>query len=153
MTKKKTRIKAAAGARKPQTREQVISDIKELGDTQREITRLETRINDERARLTHQHSSYIDKAKLVAQINGLRDIAQQERKDALSKVNGLEWMVFAMMAYEDGVISADNVLEMVRRHFNLPTSISPATSQLGQLNHRLYTEHVRDTASASEVGD
>ncbi|HGJ5864722.1 MAG TPA: host-nuclease inhibitor protein Gam, partial [Arsenophonus nasoniae] len=40
MAKKITRLKAAAGACTPQTREQVMDDIKRLGDIQREMTRL-----------------------------------------------------------------------------------------------------------------
>ncbi|PAV04610.1 host-nuclease inhibitor protein Gam [Arsenophonus sp. ENCA] len=82
MTKKKTRIKSAATLRTPQTREQVISDIKELGDTQREITRLETQINDEIAKLTHAHAADIEamKASITLLQKGIQTWCEANRE-------------------------------------------------------------------------
>ncbi|HCE6888476.1 TPA: host-nuclease inhibitor protein Gam, partial [Pseudomonas aeruginosa] len=50
----KKRLKSAAAVYVPQTREQVISDIKNIGDLQRELARLETAMNDEIGQITER---------------------------------------------------------------------------------------------------
>ncbi|HGJ5878442.1 MAG TPA: host-nuclease inhibitor Gam family protein [Arsenophonus nasoniae] len=82
MAKKITRLKAAAGACTPQTREQVMDDIKRLGDIQREMTRLETQINDEIARLTHQHAADIEamKARITLLQKGIQTWCDANRE-------------------------------------------------------------------------
>jgi phage host-nuclease inhibitor protein Gam len=50
---KKTRNKAAAAVAVPQSRDDVAADIRTLGDKQRDLLRLETRLNDKIARLTN----------------------------------------------------------------------------------------------------
>ncbi|WP_280636755.1 host-nuclease inhibitor Gam family protein [Pseudomonas aeruginosa] len=52
----KKRLKSAAAVYVPQTREQVISDIKNIGDLQRELARLETAMNDEIGQITERYS-------------------------------------------------------------------------------------------------
>ncbi len=52
----KKRLKSAAAVYVPQSREQVISDIKNIGDLQRELARLETAMNDEIGQITERYS-------------------------------------------------------------------------------------------------
>ncbi|HAF2160537.1 TPA: host-nuclease inhibitor Gam family protein [Salmonella enterica subsp. enterica serovar Reading] len=56
MAKKVSRLKAAAASYMPQSREQVISDIKEIGDIQRKLTRMETLKNDQIAAITSKYT-------------------------------------------------------------------------------------------------
>ncbi|MDR5609788.1 MULTISPECIES: host-nuclease inhibitor Gam family protein [unclassified Arsenophonus] len=83
MAKKITRLKAVAASCTPQTREQVINDIKNLGDIQREMTRLETQINDEIARLTHQHAADIEamKARITLLQRGIQTWCEANREE------------------------------------------------------------------------
>ncbi|MBE8611497.1 host-nuclease inhibitor protein Gam [Morganella morganii] len=60
MTKQKSRLKAAAASYTPQSKEQVSLDIKKIGDIQRELTRIETDINDRIAIITNQHTPQIE---------------------------------------------------------------------------------------------
>ncbi|OOF65156.1 host-nuclease inhibitor Gam family protein [Rodentibacter sp. Ppn85] len=55
MAKRATRIKTDAQVYVPQTREDVASDIKTIGDLNREITRLETEMNDAIAKITEDY--------------------------------------------------------------------------------------------------
>ena len=48
----KQKLKAAAQTAVPQTQDEAASDIKRIGDLKREKTRIETRLNDEVAKLT-----------------------------------------------------------------------------------------------------
>lgn len=52
----KKRLKSAALTYVPQTRDQVVSDIKNIGDLQRELARLETEMNDEIGVITERYS-------------------------------------------------------------------------------------------------
>lgn len=70
MTKRKMRLKAAAASYTPQSREQVSSDIKKIGDIQRELTRIETEINDEIAVITNRNMPTIEALK--AELNLLQ---------------------------------------------------------------------------------
>lgn len=63
MAVKKSRIKSAAAAYTPQSKEQVSSDIKKIGDLQRELIRIETKINDEIAVITNRNTSAIETLK------------------------------------------------------------------------------------------
>ncbi|MCW2478858.1 hypothetical protein [Candidatus Symbiopectobacterium sp. NZEC135] len=101
----------------------------------------------------HEELSHEEKAHLVSQINALQDVAKQECDRAQKQMPGLEWLAIVMMAYEDKAIPANSVINMIRNHFNLSTPISPATSLLGKLSHRLYTGRVHDTASDAKAGD
>ncbi|MGP1946839.1 MAG: host-nuclease inhibitor Gam family protein [Arsenophonus sp. NC-PG7-MAG3] len=65
MAKIITRLKAAADSYTPKTHEQSINDIKNLGDIQREMTRLKIQINDEIAQLTHKHVANIEGKKAL----------------------------------------------------------------------------------------
>ncbi|ENY4566711.1 host-nuclease inhibitor Gam family protein [Salmonella enterica subsp. enterica] len=56
MAKKTSRLKAAAASYMPQSKEQVISDIKEIGDIQRKLTRMETEMNDKIAVITNKYT-------------------------------------------------------------------------------------------------
>ncbi len=56
---KKTRLKTNAQDA-PQTREAVQAAIKQLGDTQRELGRLDTKMNDEIAQITDSYTPHIN---------------------------------------------------------------------------------------------
>jgi phage host-nuclease inhibitor protein Gam len=64
MIKAKKRIKAAASVYAVQSKEEVTSSIRNLGDIQRELIRLETEMNDKIAEITASYSSTIDLLKL-----------------------------------------------------------------------------------------
>lgn len=59
MAKPAKRIKSAAAAYVPQNRDAVITDIKRIGDLQREASRLETEMNDAIAEITEKYASQI----------------------------------------------------------------------------------------------
>ena len=63
MVKTKKRLKAAAAPYAAQTKEEVISGIKQLGDIQRKLTRVETEMNDQIAAVTEYHSPDIEQLK------------------------------------------------------------------------------------------
>ena len=56
----KNRIKATATAYSSQTRDDCITDIKKLGDVQRDLTRRQADMNDEIAEITKRHSARIE---------------------------------------------------------------------------------------------
>lgn len=58
----KKRLKTAAQY-VPQTRDEVVSDIKTIGDVQRELTRLETEMNDEIGVVTERYAAPVDDLK------------------------------------------------------------------------------------------
>ncbi|ECV5893715.1 host-nuclease inhibitor protein Gam [Salmonella enterica subsp. enterica] len=60
MTKKVSRLKAAAASYTPQSREQVSIDIKKIGDIQRELTRIEADANDQIAVIMNQNTPKIE---------------------------------------------------------------------------------------------
>ncbi|MNO74492.1 Bacteriophage Mu Gam like protein [compost metagenome] len=53
----KKRLKSAAAVYVPQSRDQVVADIKTIGDVQRELSRLETAMNDEIGQITERYSA------------------------------------------------------------------------------------------------
>lgn len=59
MAKPAKRIKSAAAAYVPQNRDTVITDIKRIGDLQREASRLETEMNDAIAEITEKFAARI----------------------------------------------------------------------------------------------
>lgn len=59
MAKPAKRIKSAAAAYMPQNRDAVITDIKRIGDLQREASRLETEMNDAIAEITEKFAARI----------------------------------------------------------------------------------------------
>lgn len=59
MTKTAKRIKSAAATYVPQNRDAVITDIKRIGDLQREASRLETEMNDAIAEITEKFAARI----------------------------------------------------------------------------------------------
>lgn len=61
MTKK--RLKAAAQTYVPQTKEDVMTDIKAIGHLQRELTRLETEMNDAIGNITEQFATPVEDLK------------------------------------------------------------------------------------------
>ncbi|XKM14271.1 host-nuclease inhibitor Gam family protein [Orbaceae bacterium ac157xtp] len=64
MAKAKKRIKAAASVYAVQSKEEVTTSIRNLGDVQRELIRLETEMNDKIAEITASYSSTIELLKL-----------------------------------------------------------------------------------------
>lgn len=63
MAMKTKRIKSAASLYVPQSKEDVISDIKKIGDLQRELERTETMMNDAIGNITEQHAPMIEALK------------------------------------------------------------------------------------------
>ncbi|PBR75814.1 host-nuclease inhibitor protein Gam, partial [Escherichia coli] len=59
MAKPAKRIKSAAAAYVPQSRDAVVCDIRRIGDLQREAARLETEMNDAIAEITEKYASQI----------------------------------------------------------------------------------------------
>ncbi|MDS1575933.1 host-nuclease inhibitor Gam family protein [Escherichia coli] len=59
MAKPAKRIKNAAAAYVPQSRDAVVCDIRRIGDLQRETVRLETEMNDAIAEITEKYASQI----------------------------------------------------------------------------------------------
>ncbi|HAK5377079.1 TPA: host-nuclease inhibitor protein Gam [Salmonella enterica] len=59
MVKSAKRIKSAAAAYVPQSRDAVACDIRRIGDLQREAARLETEMNDAIAEITEKYASQI----------------------------------------------------------------------------------------------
>lgn len=60
MAKKVSRLKAAAASYTPQSREQVSTDIKKIGDIQRELTRIETDANDQIAVIMNRNTPTVE---------------------------------------------------------------------------------------------
>jgi len=63
MSTKKKRIKSAAAVYVPQSKEDVISDIKKIGDLQRELDRSETEMNDAIGNITEKYAPGIEALK------------------------------------------------------------------------------------------
>lgn len=59
MAKQVKRIRSAAAAYVPQSRDAVVCDIRRIGDLQREVARLETEMNDAIAEITEKYASQI----------------------------------------------------------------------------------------------
>lgn len=84
MAARKNRIKAPALAElPPQTREDCAVWIKALGDTQRELARVETEMNDAIAEITQTYQPRIDelKAKIAAKQTGIQTWAEAHREE------------------------------------------------------------------------
>lgn len=83
MAKKISRIKSAAVAYTPQSKEQVSADIKKIGDVQRELIRIETEINDQIAVITDRNTPTIDALKTQLDVlqNGVQIWCEANRVD------------------------------------------------------------------------
>jgi phage host-nuclease inhibitor protein Gam len=84
MAARKNRIKAPALAElPPQTREDCAVWIKALGDTQRELARVETEMNDAIAEITQTYQPRIDelKANIAAKQTGIQTWAEAHREE------------------------------------------------------------------------
>lgn len=83
MAKGKTRLKAAAASYIPQSREQVSVDIKKIGDIQRELTRIETDMNDEIAVITNKNVPTIQalNAEMATLQKGVQGWCEANRDD------------------------------------------------------------------------
>lgn len=67
----------------PQTRDEVVNDIKTIGDVQREITRLETEMNDEIGALTERYAGPVEvlKKRLRLLQNGVQGWCEAHRAE------------------------------------------------------------------------
>ncbi|EHN5171720.1 host-nuclease inhibitor Gam family protein [Salmonella enterica] len=83
MAKKNSRLKAAAAAYTPQSKEQVSVDIKKIGDIQRELTRIETDANDQIAVIMNQNTPQIEalRAELDVLQKGVQTWCEAHRAD------------------------------------------------------------------------
>lgn len=82
-TPKKTRVKAPAMVEQPpQTREDCAVWIKDLGGLQRDLIRIETKMNDEIATITGHYQPSIDelKARIAAKQTGIQTYAEANRE-------------------------------------------------------------------------
>jgi phage host-nuclease inhibitor protein Gam len=59
----KKRLKSAAAVYVPQHRDQVVADIKSIGDLQRDLARIETSMNDEIGAITERYAAPVDDLK------------------------------------------------------------------------------------------
>lgn len=83
MANAKSRLRAAAALYTPQSREQVSSDIKKIGDIQRALTRIETDANDEIAVIMSQNTPKIEalRAELGVLQQGVQTWCEANRED------------------------------------------------------------------------
>lgn len=81
MTKK--RLKTAAQSDVPQSKDQVVADIKTIGDLQREITKLEAGMNDRIAEITEEYSGPLNemKKRLTALQSGVQSWCESHRAE------------------------------------------------------------------------
>ncbi|MBP2848728.1 host-nuclease inhibitor Gam family protein [Dickeya oryzae] len=81
--KGKKRLKAAAAPYVAQTKDEVIAGIKQLGDIQRELIRVETEMNDSIAEITASHSPAIEqlKAKMEELQSGIQTWCEAHRDE------------------------------------------------------------------------
>ncbi|ATO34613.1 host-nuclease inhibitor protein Gam [Dickeya dianthicola] len=81
--KGKKRLKAAAAQYVAQTKDEVIAGIKQLGDIQRELIRVETEMNDSIAEITASHSPTIEqlKAKMEELQSGIQTWCEAHRDE------------------------------------------------------------------------
>ena len=83
---KTTKIKSVASVLACQSKDQVMDFIRQIGDKQREIVRIETRMNDKIAEITDSHKGDITRIKL--EIEGMTTAVQtwcEANRDALLK--------------------------------------------------------------------
>ena len=59
----KKRLKAAAQVYVPQSKDEVVADIRTIGDVQRELTKMEAAMNDEIAEITDRYSGPLNELK------------------------------------------------------------------------------------------
>lgn len=123
MATKPKRIKSAAALYVPQSRDEVMADIRKIGDFQREATRLETAMNDEIAVITEKYAGMIKP--LSTQIDtlskGVQSWCEANRSDltngnkvkSANLVTGdVQWRVRPPSVTIRGV---DSVMETLRR--------------------------------------
>lgn len=81
MAAKKSRQKAPALAYACQTKEQTMEAIRTLGDEQRELTRIETEINDQIAEITSSRKTEIEarKTRIEALVSGIQTWCEANR--------------------------------------------------------------------------
>ncbi len=120
MKKTKSRLKANAQD-VPQTREQVQNWIKQLGDTQRELGRTETLMNDEVAKITDDYTPQINRLKDRAKelLKGIQfwcEANRAELTDGKSKTVNLVTGKISWRARPPSVrlTKIDSVLESLR---------------------------------------
>lgn len=84
---KPKRIKAAAAVYVPQSRENVIADIRKIGDLQRDAIRLETEMNDRIGAITQECAPRIEglKKELETLSNGVQAWCEANRDDLTNK--------------------------------------------------------------------
>lgn len=123
MTKKTSRLKAAAASYTPQSREQVSVDIKKIGDIQRELTRIETDANDQIAVIMNQNTPKIEalRAELDVLQKGVQTWCEANRaeitKDGKTKTANLITGEVAWRTRPDSVSvkGVDLVLEALKK--------------------------------------
>lgn len=83
MAAKKSRQKALALAYACQTKDQTMDAIRTLGDTQRELTRIETEMNDAIAEITSARKTEIEvmKTRIEALVNGIQTWCEANRAE------------------------------------------------------------------------
>ncbi|MDF3868726.1 host-nuclease inhibitor Gam family protein [Pseudomonas denitrificans (nom. rej.)] len=118
----KKRLKSAAAVYVPQHRDQVVADIKSIGDLQRELTRLETAMNDEIGKITERYSSPAEdlKQRITVLQTGVQswceanraELTENHRVKFANLVTGeVQWRIRPPSV---SVRGADAVLELLR---------------------------------------
>ncbi|EOV0971282.1 host-nuclease inhibitor Gam family protein [Edwardsiella anguillarum] len=123
MATKPKRIKSAAALYVPQSKAEVASDIRKIGDLQREAVRLETLMNDEIAKITQQFSPEIEKIKNDLEVlsKGVQNWCESHR-DELTENGKIKTanLVTGEVAWRNrppsvSIRGVDSVLETLKR--------------------------------------
>lgn len=123
MATKPKRIKSAAALYVPQSREDVVRDIRRIGDLQRETMRLETDMNDQIAAVTESYAGRIKplQEQIKTLSEGVQNWCEANRSDLTSGgkvktanlVTGdVQWRIRPPSVTVRGV---DSVMETLRR--------------------------------------
>ncbi|MCP1606434.1 host-nuclease inhibitor Gam family protein [Pseudomonas citronellolis] len=118
----KKRLKSTAAVYVPQHREQVVADIKSIGDLSRELARLETAMNDEIGKITERYSAPAEdlKTRLTVLQTGVQswceanraELTENHRVKFANLITGeVQWRIRPPSVTVRG---ADAVLELLR---------------------------------------
>ncbi|TPQ28956.1 host-nuclease inhibitor Gam family protein [Methylomonas sp. EFPC3] len=115
------RIKAPAATYACQTKEQTQAAICELGLAQRELTRIETEINDEIAKITDSRKVHIEalKTKIDALLNGIQTWCEANRAELCKDGGKTANLITGEVSWRQrppsvSVRAVDKVLETLR---------------------------------------
>lgn len=121
MAAKKSRQKAPALAYACQTKEQTMEAIRTLGDSQRELTRIETEMNDQIAEITSARKSEIEalKTRIEALVTGVQTWCEANRADLCKNGSKTANLITGEVSWRQrppsvSIRAVDKVLETLR---------------------------------------